>query len=229
MVHVARRETSLSHISSRAGQIVDSIDIEELPRILRRRLWLIVSIMAASVIAAATILYVLPSRYTSEIAILVGGEAGTVFNLQVALANQPADEAWILSQLTVVQSRKLAERVIDALGLDRDREFNKSLRSASVFDSVVQRTAEFLHVPAATAEPDEVLVRQRRRIPRAPGGLQPSAFADRRREIYVYATGHGGERPERARRAIRAVGTGGQVRKRAQVHRLAREPCTEAA
>ena len=160
MIHVSRREASLSDISSRVGQIVDRIDIDELPRILRRRLWLILSIVAASMFAAAVFLYVVPPRYTSEMPILVEGKGGTVLNLQATLADQPWDEASIISQLTVIQSRKLAGRVVDALRLNEDPEFNKALRPENAFYRGVRQVAGFLNVPMSNPEP-ETLAQQR--------------------------------------------------------------------
>ena len=160
MIHVSHREASLQHISTRVGQAVDRIDISEMPRILRRRIWLILAIVAAAMIAATVFLYFFPPRYTSEMAILIGREPGSAPSLQAALVNQPTDEASIISELTVIQSRKLAERVIDVLRLEDDPEFNKALRPENALGWGVRQVAGFLNLPMPNPEHED-LAKQR--------------------------------------------------------------------
>lgn len=147
MIHISHREASRRHISTPVKHVVDSIDISEAPRILRRRMGLILSIVAASMIAAIVFLYFFPPRYTSEMAILIGREGASAPNLQAALINQQADEAAIISELTIIQSRMLAGRVIDALRLDNDPEFNKALRPENAFGWGVRQVAGLLNLP----------------------------------------------------------------------------------
>lgn len=147
MIHISHREASRRNISTPVKHVVDSIDISDAPRILRRRMGLILSIVAASMIAAIAFLYFFPPRYTSEMAILIGREGASAPNLQAALVNQQADEAAIISELTIIQSRMLAGRVIDALRLDNDPEFNKALRPENAFGWGVRQVAGLLNLP----------------------------------------------------------------------------------
>jgi capsular exopolysaccharide synthesis family protein len=114
-----------------------SLPLEEVPRLLRRRKWLIMLVMGLGISLAAAFMLAVPPRYKAQTALLVEGGAASVLDLEKVLMNQPQDESRLVSQLTVLKSRKLAERVVARLNLESDPEFNHALRPASVVDTVL--------------------------------------------------------------------------------------------
>lgn len=114
------------HFSLRS--IAQEIDLEETLRILWRRRAVIAATVALVTLSTLAYVLLVPPRYTSELQILFESKVGPVFDLKAAVADQPQDEAAILSEIEVIRSRGLAERVIERAGLDKNPEFNESLR-----------------------------------------------------------------------------------------------------
>ncbi len=108
--------------------IAQEIDLEETLRILWRRRTVIAATVALATLSTLAYVLIVPARYTSELQILFESKVGPVFDLKAAVADQPQDEASILSELEVIRSRGLADRVIERLSLDRNPEFNEELQ-----------------------------------------------------------------------------------------------------
>ena len=107
---------------------VIGFNLAEVFRIIRRHKVLILGTIV--LLLASTITYILcvKPRYAAESQIFFESKAGAVFDYQAAVAGQPRDEASIVSEIEVIKSRNLAERVIAELHLDQYPEFNESLR-----------------------------------------------------------------------------------------------------
>jgi capsular exopolysaccharide synthesis family protein len=63
-------------------------------------------------------------RYSAEAALLLDVPQVKVANVEAVDSNQPKDNAAVRSQIDIVQSRSLAQRVVEALSLANDPEFN---------------------------------------------------------------------------------------------------------
>jgi len=79
-------------------------------------------------------------RYTAELQVVFENKTGPLFDFQAAVAGAPQDEASILTEIEVIRSRKLADRVIKALQLDQDPEFNGKLRPPSALSTFFKDT-----------------------------------------------------------------------------------------
>jgi polysaccharide biosynthesis transport protein len=109
------------------------LSLEELFRKLRRRVWLILAIVAAAAVLAAVVSVLLPTRYTATAKVMVADRAPAGPDLTAAAQGMPPDLAFMSSQVQVIASRNLATTVIDKLGLESDPEFNEELRPKSLF------------------------------------------------------------------------------------------------
>ncbi len=133
--HTASRR---SHEQFSLRTIAQEIDLEESLRILWRRRGVIAATVALVTLSTLAYVLVVPARYTSELQILFESKVGPVFDLKAAVADQPQDEASILSELEVIKSRGLAERVIDRLALTDNPEFNEELRGPGVVERLLK-------------------------------------------------------------------------------------------
>jgi capsular exopolysaccharide synthesis family protein len=76
------------------------------------------------------VLFSIVPRYTAESLVLVDGRSVNVVNLETAIAALPRDEEAVKSEIEILGSRGLAERVIIKLDLHRVEEFNEDLDGA---------------------------------------------------------------------------------------------------
>lgn len=129
-------------------------ELAETLRTLWRQRLIIAGTVAIVAAAVVSYCYRVTPRFTSQLQIVFEHRSGPLFDFQAAVAGQPQDESSILTEIEVLKSRVLAERVIDRLRLDRDPEFNPMLRPKPVGVLGLLRTGQAidLPVPHATSE-----------------------------------------------------------------------------
>lgn len=119
------------HLSSEAQAPSDNqddvIDIRALLTTLWRRKWVIVNITAFFSILAVLILVQLTPRYTAQGLLAIESRQSSVVNLEAVLSGMSTDVAAIKTEIDVLQSRRLAAKLVDKLALTRDPEFNAEL------------------------------------------------------------------------------------------------------
>ena len=102
----------------------DGMDIRGFLRLLWRRKGLILALILVCVAAAASFALLVTPRYEAVTQLLFEPQANLVADNLAAQNREPQDEAAILSQVGVLQSRELAQRVIDKLHLQDVEELN---------------------------------------------------------------------------------------------------------
>ena len=122
------------------------IDLHRIVAALRRNLWWIIGIIAACVIIGAVVTMLIVPRYTASATVLIEQEADQIIEdseLAPTVGYQDA-ERFLQTQVDVIQSRALAERVMqgedladdpgfyDALGADMPEEDDLEGRYAQV-------------------------------------------------------------------------------------------------
>lgn len=103
------------------------ISLVEIWQIARLRARVILSAAAAILILTALVDFSLTPLYRGTAIVMIDERQDKVVNVEEVLSGLPTDQASILNQLQILQSRELAWRVITKLGLEHDDEFNKSL------------------------------------------------------------------------------------------------------
>ena len=104
---------------------------------LRRRLRLLSAVVVAVMIAVAGASLLTPARYTATTRVLIDPRQPKIVDAQQVLAAMPTDVAAIDTQVEVLRSRSLAERLVDKLDLSNDAAFAPSKGQAGA--SSVQR------------------------------------------------------------------------------------------
>jgi polysaccharide biosynthesis transport protein len=102
-------------------------DLSELFRRLWRRKGMITAITTGGTIAAVVVLLLIPPRYSSTAQLMLEPTQSAILNSDQLLAGITPDTEAVNSAIAEVESRDIAERVIDKLGLARDPEFDPTL------------------------------------------------------------------------------------------------------
>jgi polysaccharide biosynthesis transport protein len=125
---------TLTDVGARVSQlpqkVYDQVEEWDLGRTIKtiwRRKWIILATIA--IITGGMVLYVETAtpRYTASLQILFEGNQNKPIDFEAAIAGQPQDEASILGEIQVLKSRELAQRVIEALQLHNNPEFNPEM------------------------------------------------------------------------------------------------------
>jgi succinoglycan biosynthesis transport protein ExoP len=103
------------------------IDIKDLLAILRRRRWVILSTVVVLTTLAVLIGLQLTPKYTAKTLVMIDPRQSNVVDLQAVMQGLGTDASTVETQVKVIKSRDLAERVMEKLRLFDDPEFNKAL------------------------------------------------------------------------------------------------------
>jgi len=113
-------------------------DLRELFRkIWRRKGTLIGVTMLGSIVAALVLLQMTP-QFTSTATVMIDPRKDTVVNVEAVLSGLPADQESIESEIEVLRSRSLAERVIQKLQLFESPEYNSRLVPETGFQNFLK-------------------------------------------------------------------------------------------
>lgn len=143
--------------SNRAvGQSVqdDEIDLVGLLRTLwRGKLWIVLATLLAGSAAWVYATQVAVPRYTARATVALDNRQGMMLDFDSVLSGLSGDQATINTEVEVLRSRNLLEKLVDDMGLLGDPEFNPFLTSStpppspqSEHDSTVDRIAEAISI-----------------------------------------------------------------------------------
>ena len=103
-------------------------DLRRTVETLLRFKWAIFcSILVALMIGTGVIVFAKP-QYTATLGLMLENSDKAIFETRDQASEHLRNEAEVFNEVVVVQSRGLANRVIDRLRLDEDPEFNAALR-----------------------------------------------------------------------------------------------------
>lgn len=110
-----------------SGDRSADLDLRGITLLLRRRVWTIVLITSLMVALAAYYLSVATPFYSAEAVVAVDNRKENVVSFDAVVAGVQNDFAGIKLQSHIIKSRALMERVVTALDLTSDPEFNPLL------------------------------------------------------------------------------------------------------
>jgi succinoglycan biosynthesis transport protein ExoP len=106
------------------------VSLIQIWQIARIRARVIFGAAAAILVLVALVDFSLTPLYKGTAIVMVDDRQDKVVNVQDVLSGLPTDQTAILNQIEILQSRELAWRVVQKLGLDKDEEFNITLRNS---------------------------------------------------------------------------------------------------
>jgi capsular exopolysaccharide family len=142
------------------NRLVDrEFSLLDLVRLLWRRRGLIVGTVALCVALALAALFTATPQYTGTTQILIDTkEPKIATSLEEVISESTPDKEAINSQIAVLKSWNLGEKIVDDYQLTRDPEFNAALRPPSALQIAVQGVRSFivdLIPPDLLAKPDD--------------------------------------------------------------------------
>lgn len=108
--------------------IAGKLDLRRLWNIFRRRLGLFGAVAAAILLSTLLLTLWMTPKYTATANVLIDQRKEHVTNTEDVLSGLPSDTEVVDTEVEVLKSRQLAERVVAALNLEADPEFNWKIR-----------------------------------------------------------------------------------------------------
>lgn len=127
------------------------VDLHHLLATFRRRLKLFLAVALLVFIIALVVTLKATPLYTATASVMIDNRTEQVVDSQAVLSGLPADTATVDTEVEVLRSRQLAERVVEALALDEDPEFN----SAMAAPGLVDRISNSIDAMFAASAPDK--------------------------------------------------------------------------
>ncbi|MDX2028941.1 MAG: polysaccharide biosynthesis tyrosine autokinase [Alphaproteobacteria bacterium] len=114
-------------------QLMMMTDVREIWLFVRRNAKLILLIAVSASILAFISTFIIPPRYTGEAVIMLDPRKTNLTNVQSVLSNLPAENAAVRSEIDIIESRAVINRVIEELDLLNNADFNPSLSGTRWF------------------------------------------------------------------------------------------------
>ena len=180
------------------------IDVAEILRALRRRRWALGGCVLLITSLVLLVTFQLTPRYTASAEVLIDPRDRNVADLDSVLSGLSPDASTIESQIQVIRSRSLALRTIEALGLERDPEFNPALREPGMAAALVTWLKDLApgEPDAAPSEEERLALEQTRIVEEFSEGLSVSRVG---RSSYVIAIAFTSVRAAKASRVANTL------------------------
>ncbi len=115
----------------------DEIDIRALLVTLWRRKWIIANTAIFLLIITFIVLVQLTPKYTASSLLAIKSRQSSVVDLEAVISGMGTDVAAIKTEIDVLESRRLAGKIVDKLQLVKDPEFNAGLKPSGGFLSLI--------------------------------------------------------------------------------------------
>jgi polysaccharide biosynthesis transport protein len=112
-------------------------DLNQLIATFRRRSRAFFAVGVLIFVGVVIFTFVQTPRYTGAAQVMIDTRKHAVTNIEDVLSGLPADSSVVDTEVEVLKSRALAERVVQGLNLDADPEFNSGLKSKNVVDEAI--------------------------------------------------------------------------------------------
>ena len=143
------------------GGLADQFDLRRLFNIFRRRVRLFGAIAALVFLAAIFITFTATPMYTATANVMLDTRQEQVVNVEAVLSGLPADSSVVDTEVEILKSRRLAERVVNALQLSQDPEFNSELAPPSVLSNIKDSVLGVISSAKPRDIPDDPVAQQK--------------------------------------------------------------------
>lgn len=110
----------------------DVMEFAALVRLFNRRKHVVLGIAVATTMFMVLLAFTLPPRYHGEAIVMLDTRKSNVTNVEQVISGLTADNGTVRSEMEIIGSRAMINRVVDKLGLMKDPAYNRAL-STSVF------------------------------------------------------------------------------------------------
>jgi succinoglycan biosynthesis transport protein ExoP len=166
------------------------IDLRTIYVAFRRRVRLLSAVLLFVFLASVLLTLQATPRYTGTTSVMLDHRERQVSNVQQVLSDLPGDSATVDTEVEVLKSRQLAERVVTGLKLDQDPEFNSAIRKSKGIRALIAQI-----VPA---EVDKSAVARQKRHERVVDAVLQRLAVKRAGLTYIIKVSFESESPEKA-------------------------------
>ncbi len=115
----------------------DMIDLHQLWGVIRRRANVIAGCTILGTVLAAIFIFQLTPRYTAEATVMLETRKNQMVDFTSLMAGLTGDQSVVRSEMEILKSRALADKVAEKLDIDHWPEFNPALRRPGFFDALL--------------------------------------------------------------------------------------------
>ena len=141
--------------------LADHFDLRRLFNIFRRRVRLFGAVAALVFLAAIFITFTATPMYTATANVMLDTRQEQVVNIEAVLSGLSADSSVVDTEVEILKSRRLAERVVNALQLSQDPEFNSELAPAGVLSTIKDTVLGVASAATPRDIPDDPIAQQK--------------------------------------------------------------------
>jgi capsular exopolysaccharide synthesis family protein len=142
----AQERSRLSRLAAEAPSEFAN-DFKQLLRVFDERRKVITVVTAAVTLLVVLVAFQIPPRYTGTAQVLIDPRQNKILDLETVFAGITPEAAQVDSQVQVIRSQALLERLVDQQDLTQDPEFNNKLRDQPGILGVVENAVGW--IPAA--------------------------------------------------------------------------------
>jgi len=132
---------------------VPALDLRELFAAMRRRKWWIIGPTLGITLGAFIVVNMMTPQYEATASVMIDVDQRPVTTIESIVTGLPAGAETILSQVSILQSRDFAARVIQKLRLYEDPEFNSALERPSGVQAALAAVKRGLHLLLSYLQP----------------------------------------------------------------------------
>ena len=121
------------------------VDPRQVFRALVRRFPLFLATMLTTFLGIAVLTFQTVPTYSSNASIIIDANGKSAFDLTSALQGAPPDTALVDTEVEILRSRSLAEKIVAQLDLVNVEEFNPNLQEPGTVDNIKSGVAGFIN------------------------------------------------------------------------------------
>ncbi|NRP73095.1 Tyrosine-protein kinase ptk [Ensifer psoraleae] len=137
----AHYRESVEFAAQRSGHTIGLSDVWAL---IKRRMWLIASVVILCTLLATVASYTLPKTYTASSEVVLERKDVRPFATDASLTSLERDRSAAETEMDVLQSREFAGRIVDRLNLIDDPNFNPHARGGNKSEDFGDRLLRYL-------------------------------------------------------------------------------------
>jgi capsular exopolysaccharide synthesis family protein len=115
----------------------DVIDLHQLWGVIRRRANVIAGATILGTVLATIFIFQLTPRYTAEATVMLETRKNQMVDFTSLMAGLTGDQSVVRSEMEILKSRALADKVAEKLDIDSWPEFNPALRRPGFFEALL--------------------------------------------------------------------------------------------
>lgn len=176
-----------------------SIDLHRIIALFRRRLPLFLAVVLLVLVSVIIMTVRATPLYTARASLMINTRSEQVVDTQAVMGGLAPESPVVDTEIEILKSRHLAERVVEVLNLEEDPEFNGALRDPGPVQSVIGGIAS-LFGAAPASERQLTPVQQQRQKERVVDAVLSRLSIRRAGLTYVMTVGFTSESPTKAAR-----------------------------